>query len=151
MIAALALHVVAATIWVGGMITMVFVVRPVAVDLFTPAERIPFLTRAMGRFFIIVWAAVITLLITGFWMVMHLYGGFAGAHWSIHAMTGIGMLMVLKFFYLYFLPYRRLLKFSGQEQWSEAAGQLNSVRRVVMVNGILGLLVIVLATTGRFM
>lgn len=151
MVAALALHVIAAMIWVGGMLNMVFVVRPVAVDLLDPPDRIPFLTRALGRFFIIVWAAVITLLITGYWIIFSVYGGFAGVHWSIHAMAGLGLLMVLKFCYLYFLPYRRLLRFSSQQQWSEAAGQLNSIRRVVLANGILGLIVIVIATIGRFL
>lgn len=151
MTAALGLHSIAATVWVGGMLLMVFVVRPVAVQMLAPADRIPFLTRCLGRFFILVWASIITLLISGFWMLFEVMGGFSAVAWPIHAMVAIGLLMMLKFLMLYFLPYRKLLAASNNGQWSEAAKQLQSIRRIVMANALLGLLVIILATIGRFL
>lgn len=151
MVAALALHVVAATIWVGGMLNMVFVVRPVAVDVLSPPDRVPFLTRALGRFFLLVWASIIVLLMSGFWMLFAVMGGFAGVHWPVHAMVAIGLLMMVKFIYLYFLPYRRLLNAASQGHWAESGTQLQSIRRIVMANACLGLLLIVLATIGRYL
>ena len=60
----IALHALAAVIWVGGLFFLVGILRPAASSV-PLAERLPLLSTAMGRFFLWVWIAIIVLLVTG--------------------------------------------------------------------------------------
>jgi len=64
MILGLALHIVAAVIWVGGMFFAYMVLRPSAGPL-EPALRLPLWHRVFGRFFPWVWASIVALLASG--------------------------------------------------------------------------------------
>ena len=145
---ALGLHVLASVLWVGGMIVMLSVVRPVAIKLLEPPLRIVFLQKTMGRFFVKVWGSIVIILVTAGWMINHL-GGMANVGWWVHAMSGLGVLMVLLFIYIYVI-YRRLVKAVKGEQWQEGAAHLGLLRKIVLVNLILGLLVVIIASGGRY-
>ncbi|MEJ2760577.1 MAG: CopD family protein [Gammaproteobacteria bacterium] len=146
---AVALHILAAVIWVGGIFFALLILRPAAGALEAPV-RLPLWGRVFGRFFPWVWAAVILLPISGYWMIMKGWGGFAGLPLYLHLMQGIGWLMILLYLHLWFAPYRRLKKAIAAGDYSDGARQLNQIRVLVMVNLILGLLNVAVGASGRY-
>jgi uncharacterized membrane protein len=144
----LCLHLLAATLWFGGMAVMHFAVRPAAVQTLEPPLRLPFMAAALGRFFAWVSAAVIVLLLSGLTMML-LGGGFAAAHWSVHAMFGIGLAMMAVYGHIRFAAFPRLQRAVASRTWPQAAAQLNAIRIRVTLNLVLGTLVFVLAVVGR--
>ena len=145
---ALGLHVLAATLWVGGMAVMHFAVRPAAVQWLEPPQRLPFMAAVLSRFLAAVAAAIAVLLLSGASMVM-LAGGLSKLHWHVHAMLAIGLVMTALFLHLRFAPYPRLDRAVAAGEWAVAASNLNAIRRLVGVNLALGVLVIAIATVGR--
>jgi uncharacterized membrane protein len=144
----LCLHLLAATLWFGGMAVMHFAVRPAAVQTLEPPLRLPFMAAALGRFFAWVSAAVIVLLLSGLTMML-LGGGFAAAHWSVHAMFGIGLAMMAVYGHVRFAAFPRLQRAVASRTWPQAAAQLNAIRIRVALNLVLGTLVFVLAVVFR--
>src|SRR6201994_4842442 len=104
--AALILHALSAVVWVGGMFFAHQALRPAAVVL-EPGPRLLLWARTLGRFFTWVIIAIVLLLWSGFAMVFDVFGGFAGVGLYVQLMMGIGILMTLLFFHLYFAPWRR--------------------------------------------
>lgn len=144
----LCLHLLAATLWVGGMAVMHFAVRPAAVQTLQPPLRLPFMAAALGRFFAWVGVAVLVLLGSGLAMMLG-GGGFAAAHWSVHAMFGIGLAMMAVYGHIRYAIYPRLQRAVAAHEWPAAAAQLNAIRQRVALNLALGTLVFVLAIVGR--
>jgi uncharacterized membrane protein len=147
--AALILHILSAVVWVGGMFFAHQVLRPAVAEL-DPGPRLMLWSRVLGRFFPWVFAAIVLLLATGFWMVFGLFGGFAGAGLYIHLMTGIGILMMLLFLHLYFAPWRRFRQALARQDWAEGARRLGQIRTVVTVNLVLGLVTVAIGGSGRY-
>jgi uncharacterized membrane protein len=147
---ALALHALAAVIWVGGMFFAYMALRPASGAL-EPPQRLALWARVFGRFFPWVWLAVVILLATGYWMMFTLFGGFAGSGMHIHLMQGLGIIMMLLFMHLFFAPYRRLQKAVSAQDWPAAAKQLNQIRIIVAINLVLGLIVVIAASGGRYL
>lgn len=145
----IALHVLAAVVWVGGMFFAYLVLRP-SVSSISLAERLPLWSRVFGRFFLFVWLAIITLLVTGYWMLFNVYGGFAGAPVYIHIMHGLGWLMFLMFAHLFFAPWRRLRAALEAGTLDDASRYLNKIRIFVAANLFLGLFVVAIAAGGRY-
>jgi len=144
----LCLHLLAATLWVGGMAVMHFAVRPAAVQTLHPPLRLPFMAAALGRFFAWVSVAVPVLLLTGLAMMLG-SGGLAAAHWSVHAMFGIGLAMMAVYGHIRFAAYPRLQRAVAAHEWPVAAAHLNGIRLRVALNLALGTAVFVLAVLGR--
>ncbi|VWX58968.1 Uncharacterized membrane protein [Burkholderiales bacterium 8X] len=149
-LALLFLHLAAAAFWVGGMAAMHFAVRPAAASTLEPPLRLPFMAAALSRFFAGVVVAIVVVLASGLAMVM-LAGGFARVHWSVHAMFGIGLLMMAIFLHLRFAPFRQLQRAVASREWPLAATRLGSIRRLVALNLGLGVLVFAIAIMGRGM
>ena len=141
------LHLVAASFWVGGMAVMHFAVRPAALAL-DPPQRLPFMAQALARFFAGVAAAIVVLLTSGVWMVM-LAGGFGRVHWSVHAMFGLGLLMMALFLHIRFALYPKLQRAVAASEWPVAAAKLGSIRTLVALNLGLGVAVFAFAILGR--
>lgn len=146
---ALSLHVLAAVIWVGGMFFAVLALRPASAHL-PPAERMTVWEGTLARFFRYVLAAVLVLLLTGFGMLGHRYGGMASAPLHIHLMLGLGIVMMLMFGHVFFAPFRRLRLAVAAVDPDTALKNLNQIRVFVTINLIIGVLVIVVATAGRY-
>lgn len=145
------LHTLAAFIWVGGMFFALMCLRPaVSIVLDQPASRLQLWLNVFKRFFVWVWAAIITLLGTGLWLIFGFFGGMKGVGVYVHVMLTSGLLMMLIFAYLYFVPYRRLHRYITAQDWPNAAKQQNQIRILVMINLILGLLTSVVAIAGRY-
>jgi uncharacterized membrane protein len=144
-----ALHILSAVVWVGGMFFAYMVLRPAAGPL-EPPERFALWHRVFGRFFPWVWASIVLLLITGYSILFHSFGGFAGAPVHVNVMQGIGIVMMLLFLHLFFAPWRRFGRAVERKDFPEAAKQLAQIRRIVAINLALGLLTVVVGASGRF-
>lgn len=144
----LCLHLLAATLWIGGMAVMHFAVRPAAVQTLEPPLRLPFMAAALGRFFAAVSIAIVVLLGSGL-LLLWLRGGFATAHWSVHAMFALGLLMIAVYGHIHFVAYPRLQQAVSARSWPQAAAQLNAIRVRVAFNLFVGTLVFVLAMVAR--
>jgi len=58
--------------------------------------------------------------------------------------------MMLAFAHLYFAPWARFRGAVDRGDFPAAAAQLDQIRRIVGFNLVLGLLVVVVGTTGRY-
>ena len=147
---AIALHLLAAVVWVGGMFFAYMALRPVAGSLLERPMRLTLWSQVFRRFFPWVWVSIGVLLVTGYWMIFAAYGGMANVGWHVHAMLGLGIVMMLIFAHLYFAPFKRLKKAVSEQTWSEGGAQLNRIRLTIAVNLALGLLVTVIGSAGRY-
>ncbi len=147
---AISLHLLAAVVWVGGMFFAWMCLRPVAASVLQPPERLPLWLDTLKRFFLWVWLAVILLPTTGTWLIMQMFGGMKGLPLYIHLMMGIGTVMILIYMHVFFAPYRRLRLALQADDLPEAGKRLGQIRQLVGVNLILGLLVTVIASGGRY-
>ena len=118
---ALALYVISAVIWVGGMLFAHMMLRPVAAAQLGPPQRLALWVGVFKRFFPAVFASIATLLATGYWMVLSFYGGFDAVGMHIHLMTWIGYVMMLIFLHVFFAPFRRLKQAVAAEDWPAGA------------------------------
>src|SRR6516225_3187091 len=138
---AVILHALSAVVWVGGMFFAHQALRPAAVVL-EPGPRLQLWAGVLGRFFAWVIAAIVLLLLSGYAMVFDVFGGFAGAGLYVQLMMGMGILMMLLFFHLYFAPWRRFRAAVARQDWVEGGRQLGQIRAIVTINLILGLIVV---------
>ncbi len=148
---AIALHLLAAVTWVGGMLVMLLAVRPAAVELLEPPLRLPLLCSALSRFFVWVWLAIVVLLATGLWMLFMVFGGFAHAGIHIHTMLLLYLVMSALFIYLYFVPFSALKQALAAKQFAVAGPLMGRIRQIVMINASLGVTTVVVASAGRYL
>ena len=147
--AALILHTLSAVVWVGGMLFAHQILRPAAAAL-DPGPRLQLWSRVLGRFFAWVIVAIVLLLATGYILVLGVLGGFSRVGLHVNVMQGIGILMMLLFFHLYFAPWRRFRLAVGREDWAEGGRQLGQIRTIVTINLMLGLIVVAIGSSGRY-
>lgn len=147
---ALALHALAAVVWVGGMAFAYGILRPVAGSALATSERLELWRGVFARFFPVVWISAGLLLATGYYMALGPFGGFAqvGAH--IHMMHGLALVMTAIFAHLFFAPWKRFRRAVERMENESAGAELGKIRTLVAVNLTLGLLVVVVATGGRY-
>ncbi|MDT8282214.1 MAG: CopD family protein [Gammaproteobacteria bacterium] len=144
-------HVLSAVIWVGGMFFAYNALRPAAAQVLEPPLRLELWVQVFRRFFIWVWLSIILLLVTGYWMLFSYFGGFAGAGTYIHIMHGGGLLMVFIYLHVFFAPYRSLRQAVIVQDYPLAGAQLNIIRKLVALNTLIGVLVIAVASSGRYL
>jgi uncharacterized membrane protein len=144
----IALHILAAIVWVGGMFFAYMVLTPSA-GPFAPEERLGLWRHVFTRFFPWVWLSIILLLATGYGMIFLYLGDFARAGPHIHVMQGIGIVMMLLFLHLYFAPWRQFGVAVDAAKFADAAKALNQIR-IVAINLVLGLVTVAVDASGRF-
>lgn len=147
---ALALHALAAVLWVGGMFFAHQCLRPAALKL-DPPQRMTLWRDTFARFFPWVWSFVVILPVTGLYMLFKVHGGFATAGGHIHAMLALGIVMIVIFLHVYFAPYRRLCRAVEQQQFKEGADHLAKIRKMVGINIVVGLVTVAVAAGGRLL
>src|SRR6476469_823214 len=123
-------------------------VRPAAVETLEAPVRLGLMAAALRRFFAGVALAIVVLLVSGVTMVV-LSGGLSRVHWSVHAMLGVGLVMVALFGHVRLAVYPRLRRALAEQAWPVAAASLDGIRRLVVVNLVLGTAVFVIAIVGR--
>lgn len=147
---ALTLHLLAAVIWVGGMFFAWIILRPVAASLFEPPQRLTMWRDVFTRFFPWVWAAVVILPLSGFFLLFRVYGGFAGAPPYVHTMLLLGIIMILLYLHVFFAPWRRLRAAVDKQDWKAGGQALGSMRRLIGINLIFGLVLLSAVSAGRY-
>ncbi len=147
----LALHLLSAVIWVGGMFFAYMALRPVAASQLEPPMRLRLWAGVFTKFFPWVWLSIILLLSTGYWMLFNVYHGMSMAPLYVHIMNAAGIIMMLIFLHVFFGPFRRLKQAVVIEDWPTGASKLAQIRLLVGINTILGLSVIAIAGAGRYL
>ena len=145
---ALFIHLLCAAFWVGGMATMHFAVRPSAVATLEPPLRLRMMAATLRRFFVGVDASVTLLFVSGVGMIMAA-GGFRGLHWRIEAMMSIAIVMAAIYAYIRASVFRAMRRAVEESAWPVAAARLDTVRKLVTLNLVLGVVVFAVATIGR--
>jgi uncharacterized membrane protein len=146
---ALILHILSAVIWVGGMFFALAVLRPASGPLDATA-RLGLWLRVLNRFFAWVFAAIVLLLISGFAMIVWVFGGFAETRVYVNLMMALGVIMMLLFLHLFFAPWKRFRVAMAAGDNAAAAAQLNQIRIIVTINLILGLVTVAIGSSGRY-
>jgi uncharacterized membrane protein len=149
LITLLALHLLAALFWVGGMAFAYWVLRPAAGAL-DPPVRLPLWRRVFEKFLPWVGVAIVVLLGSGYAMLAQYFGGFAAAPLYINVMQGLGILMVLLYLHLFFAPWKRFRLALDQGALADAGKALNQIRQIVAINLALGIIVVIVGGTGRY-
>lgn len=147
---AILLHLLSVVIWVGGMFFAYMALRPVAASQLEPPARLTLWAGVFGRFFPWVWGAIVLILLTGFWAVFFVFGGFGGVGLYVHLMLVLGVVMMLLFFHVFFAPYKRLKQAVAAEDWSVGGEQLARIRRLIGINLIIGLITVAIGSGGRY-
>ena len=146
---ALTIHVLGAVVWVGGMFAAYVCLRPAAGAL-EPPQRLRLWRRFFAKFFPWVWACILLLLLSGYWMLLTGFGGFAGAPLYINLMQAIGWLMIALYIWLFHGPWLKFKRAVDAQDWPTAGARLSRIRQIIMINLPLGLIVVVIGGTGRF-
>lgn len=150
MIFAIALHLLSSVIWVGGMFFAYMALRPVAGSLLEAPIRLTLWSQVFQRFFPWVWASVIILLASGLWMTIKVFGGMAAVGIHIHIMLTLGLVMMLLFMHIFFSPYKKLQRAVIAKEWEAGGKALNQIRQLIAINLTIGLIVVVVASAGRY-
>ena len=146
---AIALHTLAAVLWVGGMFFSYFCLRP-GLGVLEPPAPMRALRAILQRFLTWVGGSVLVLIVTGYWLVFAAYGGFAGMPLYVNLMQGVGWLMFLMFGHLYFAAWPKFRRAVDSEDWTEAVARHNTIRRIIEINLTLGIVTVVIAASGRY-
>jgi uncharacterized membrane protein len=141
------IHLLGVVVWIGGMFFAHMALRP-AVQALPPPQRLPLLAATLARFLAWVAVAIVGLLASGGALIM-LLGGMKAVGPSVHAMTGIGVLMMLLYAHLVAGPFRRLRAATAASEWERAGAAMGQVRKLVAINLVLGLVTITIAVLGR--
>ena len=139
----LAIHFLAAVVWIGGMFYTLVVLRP-ALNVLDATPRLQLHMLTLKKFFFVVWHAMPLVLLTGLAMIFSAWGGFATLPLSINIMQGLAWIMALIFVYTFFGPWQRLRRAirPGPEL-------IARIRLMVTINFVLGAGAIVAGSLGH--
>jgi uncharacterized membrane protein len=146
---ALTLHLLAATVWVGGLF-FAFVCLPPAAAEVDAAHRMKLWADALTLFSRCTGAAIAVLLATGLWIIFSMMGGMGAAPKHVHLMLGLGVLMMLLAGHLHFAPLRRLRRAVAGSHWADAGKALGQLRLLLGLSLGLGLATMAVASGGRY-
>lgn len=135
------IHLLSAVLWVGGMFFAYVVLRP-SMSVLDPPQRLLLHTQVFRRFFLIVWHAMPLLILTGLGMIFGFLGGMEHQPPAVHAMLALGLLMSAVYLMMFFGPYKRFRRTTDRATMVSA---LDSIRKLIGLNLVLGLLTIVVA------
>lgn len=136
----LALHLLGAAVWVGGMAFGLWVLRP-SLAVLEPAQRIALHAQVFRRFFLIVWHAMPIVLLSGYAMLFGVFGGFRGVGWPVHVMHLLGLIMAGVFVWIFFGPWAGFRADAGPER----PAAVERIRRLVLLNLVLGVITIAIS------
>jgi uncharacterized membrane protein len=134
------LHIAGAIFWMGGMAFTVLALRPALHAQLQPPQRLPLMVLVLRRFFLVVIASIVLLLATGVPLLLQIPGAQAPRGW--HAMSALGVLMMLVFGHIFFVPWRRLQRAVEAGDWPLGGKNMNLITLLVKINLGLGWLAI---------
>jgi uncharacterized membrane protein len=144
MIIAKFLHILGFTVWIGGMFFAHNALRPTAAVVLEPPQRLTLLAGVFTKFFAWVWVAVILILGSGLYLMAQM----GKPPLYVTLMAVIGIIMMLIFAHIFFAPYRRLLGAVAAQEWKAGGAAMATIRKLVGINLVLGLVTIVIGTLG---
>ncbi len=139
----LAIHLLSAVIWVGGMFYALVILRP-GLAVLDAAPRLQLHMVTLKKFFFYVWHVMPLMILTGWAMVFLAWGGFAALPWSINVMQGLGILMALVFLYAFFGPWQRL-----RRAIRPAPDLIPRIRSLILTNLVLGMITVTIGALGH--
>jgi len=145
---ALALHLLFAAIWVGGMAFAIVALRP-ALSVLEPPQRLALMGRVHKRFFLVIWHAMPITIISGYFLLFGHFGGFRGAGWHVHVMHLTGLIMSVIFLLIFFSPWQAMRRALAAGDMAAAAAANERIRIMVSVNLAIGVLTTAIAGWGR--
>jgi uncharacterized membrane protein len=141
------LHLLAAIVWLGGMFFAYFCLRPAAAAVLDPPQRLSVWSSVFARFLPLAAVAVLVILASGSMLLSRV--GMSRAPLGWHIMLTLGVVMSGVFAYVYLVLYPRLRERCAVSAWPEAATALNSIRRLVALNLVLGICAVAAAMSAR--
>lgn len=142
----IAIHILAAVVWVGGLFFIYFVLRPAVLDM-DLAGRLLVWRKCLDNFFPWLWGAIAALLGSGYGLIIAFPDEVGGIHVPI--MQGLGWIMILIFGHTYFSPYLRLRQALDRGDTNGAARQIEKFRLTLIASLSLGLITVLVGATGR--
>ncbi|GGI98109.1 CopD family protein [Neoroseomonas lacus] len=143
-------HVLCVVVWVGGMVFAMAVLRPAAHAALEGPQRLALMEGVFRRFFRLLWHVVPLVLLSGWGMLFGWYWGFGASIWHVHLMHTTGLVMAGIFVFVALVPWRRMRAALAAGNGPAAAAALDTIRKGVLVNMVIGLATVAVATWGRF-
>jgi uncharacterized membrane protein len=143
----LAVHLLAAVFWVGGMACIWCFARGGSARSGRCGCRSG---GACSPILPWVGVSVVALLASGVAMIFLAFDKPSSAPPYVQVMATTGIVMMLLFLHLIFAPWRRFRDAVDRGALPEAAKSLNQIRIIVGINLLLGILTIVIGGTGRY-
>ena len=138
------LHILGFTVWVGGMFFAHNALRPVAAVTLEPPQRLTLLAGVFPKFFLWVWISIALIFASG----MALMAGMGKPPMHVMLMFVLAVTMMLIFAHIFFAPYRRLKRAVAAQDWQAGGAAMATMRKLVAMNLVLGLLTIAIGTLG---
>lgn len=139
-------HLLAAIVWIGGMVFAHFCLRPSLAVIEPPPQRLALMRAVLGRFFAWVAGAALLAVATGVGMAARRGWALAPSLWL---MAAGGLVMLVIFGGIRHARYPRLCAALDRGAPAEAAAQLASIRAWVLVNLVIGTVIVVAAGVWR--
>ena len=140
----LALHVLGAIVWVGGMFFALAILRP-GMAFLDSNQRLALHEQVFGRFFSVTWYIVPVMLVSGIAMEFLFYGGLTATPAPMVVMTATGLAMSAIFVAIVLGPWRDLRQSLKAENTSLAGSAAQRLRQLVSINLALGVLTTIIA------
>ncbi len=139
------IHLAAVIVWIGGMFFANVCLRPVAAVQLQAPQRLQLLAAVLGRFFAAVgWAL---LLLWGSGLIRFAQVG-AAIPWNWFPMVGIAAVMTVIFGLIVFRFHRRMIAGVASQDWPAAGVAMNAIRKLVLINLVLGFVTVAVAVLG---
>ncbi len=143
------LHVISAVVWVGGMIAMRFAAHQAFLEIGAPIERLPLISKALKRLFLLVLPFVLILAATGTVLTIGYGIKHTDFHYLTHVKEGIWTIMFINLAAMMIRRSKadRAMAMGDYKKAGELLGLIGRV--MVPVNITLGLAAIVVGVMLR--
>ncbi|MCX7897526.1 MAG: CopD family protein [Rhodocyclaceae bacterium] len=138
------LHYAGAIIWIGGMFFAHFCLRPAALEHLTPEHRLPLWQGVLSHFLPLAGLGVSMLVISGVMLLASVGLDAAPIGWQV--MAAVGALMAALYCLVAFVFFPAFSLQCIHSDWVKAAAALDRIRRLVLTNLALSLVVLTAAT-----
>jgi len=97
-----------------------------------------------------VWVSFLVLFVSGYVVMFATYASFAAAPLYINLMQAISWVMIALFAWLFFVPWREFNYDIDEEKWPAAGANLTRIDTINLVNLFLGIIEVVIGSTGHY-
>lgn len=132
------LHLASVIVWIGGMSFAHFCLRPAAIATLQAPQRLPLMSSALGRFFVIVGWSIALLWVSGVAMFVEALSASARPPWNWNAMAAIAFVMTIVFAVIVLRRHPRMREALEAGDLPAAGVALDGIRRLVVLNLVLG-------------